>query len=160
MRTVFLLRHAKAVPGDAAGTRDFDRELSKRGAEEALRAGEAMNERNIRPQLILSSPAMRTRQTIELAIQSLELKAEPQFDERVYGASLSELLSVVATVDKAVKSLLLVGHNPGMEELLRYLTGEVRPLATAALARIDMENCSWNELTRRGGRLAWIIKNN
>ncbi len=161
MKTIFILRHAKAVPGDAA-TRDFDRELSKRGTEDALRVGEIIKKRNVEPQLILSSPSMRTKQTIELAIQSSKLQVEPQFNEQIYDASLNVLLNVIASIDEGVNRMLLVGHNPGMEELLRFLTGEVRPMATAAFARIDVENLSWNELPthRSSGQLAWLIKSN
>ncbi len=159
MKTIFLLRHAKAVPGDAA-TRDFDRALSRRGTEDALRVGEIIKKRNIEPQLVLCSPAMRTKQTIELAIQSSKLKVEAQFNEQIYDASLNDLLNVIELVDKEVNRLLLVGHNPGIEELLRFLTGEVRPVPTAAFARIDVENGLWSEVRtlRSSGQLAWIIK--
>lgn len=161
MKTIFLLRHAKAVLGDVA-TRDFDRALSKRGTKDALRIGEIMKKQNIEPQMVLTSPAMRTKQTIELALQSSKLEVEPKFNEQIYDASLTDLLNVIALIDEEVNSLLLVGHNPGMEELLRFLTGEVCPLATAAFARIDMENRLWNEVPTHhiSGQLVWSIKPN
>ncbi len=104
MKTIFLLRHAKAAPGDTAA-KDSDRELNKRGTEEAKRAGELMSERAVQPQLILSSPVKRTRQTIELAIQSSALEIKPQYDERIYEATTGELLNVLASVDESVNEV-------------------------------------------------------
>ncbi len=157
MKTIFLLRHAKAAPGNAA-TKDFDRELDARGVKEAARAGELMRRQDVHPKLILSSPAKRTQQTIELAIQDSVLEFEPQYDGRIYEASTSELLNVLASVDENTHEVLVVGHNPGMEELLRYLTNESRSIGTAALARIEIANDSWKQLTQGGGQLAWLVK--
>ncbi len=157
MKTIFLLRHAKAAPGNA-WTKDFDRELDARGVKEAARAGELMRRQDVHPKLILSSPAKRTQQTIELAIQSSMLEIKAQYDRRIYEASAGELLNVLTSTDENINEVLIVGHNPGIEELLRYLTNESRPMGTAALARVEIANDSWEQLTPGGGQLAWLIK--
>ncbi len=111
MKTIFLLRHAKSAPGNA-WTKDFDRELDARGVKEAARAGELMRRQDVHPKLILSSPAKRTQQTIELAIQSSMLEIKAQYDRRIYEASAGELLNVLTSTDENINEELIVGHNP------------------------------------------------
>jgi len=85
------------------------------------------------------------------------LGAEPQFDQRIYDASLSTLVQVVAEIEDEKQSAMLVGHNPGMEEMLALLTRETRHMPTAALARITLDCASWKEVGRGTGKLDWFV---
>lgn len=157
MKTIFLLRHAAAVNAGERAKRDFDRELNGRGREEAARIGKFMAERSIAPQLILCSPSRRTRETIELAMQQAGSQSEMIFDERIYEASINDLLKILASIDDHVNEVLLVGHNPGIEELLVYLTNEIRPTPPATFAKMSCEIQSWSEIEVNGAHLEWLV---
>ena len=83
--------------------------------------------------------------------------SELRFDERIYGAPLERLLEIVTQLDKKARSALVVGHNPGLEELLRALTGRVETMPTAALAKITFKTSDWSN-TVEGGALEWVVK--
>jgi phosphohistidine phosphatase len=157
MKTLHLLRHAKSSwkNPDLA---DFDRPLNGRGREAAPLVGQLILKKKIRPDLILSSPAERARQTAALIIESAELAAELRFDERIYDADATRLLDVVSQIDEPFGVALLVGHNPGMEDLLETLTGEKQGMPTAALARIILDVEKWSKVRERVGRLEWLVR--
>lgn len=157
MKTIHLLRHAKSSWKDP-GQADFERPLNGRGREAAPLVGQFMLKQKIRPDLVLSSPAERARQTAALVIQSAKLDAELRFDERIYEASAAQLLEVVSQIDETVGVALLVGHNPGMEDLLRTLTGEHQTMPTAALARINLDVEKWSKVREDTGRLEWLVR--
>ena len=157
MKTIHLLRHAKSSWKDPGQT-DFERPLNGRGRDAAPLVGQFISKKKIRPDLILCSPAERARQTAALVIQSAKLNAELRFDERIYEASAAQLLEVVSQIDETVGFALLVGHNPGMEDLLRTLTGESQTMPTAALARIVLDVEKWSKVREGTGRLEWLVR--
>lgn len=157
MKTLFLLRHAKSSWQDASQP-DFERPLNERGKQAAPLIGKFMREHKLRPALILCSPAERARQTIALVREAAALNVELRYDERIYAASLARLLEVVSQVDESAESVLLVGHNPGMEELLASLTGEVRQMPTATLAHINLNVERWADAERQSGELVRLTK--
>src|ERR1043166_6098317 len=118
MKTLILLRHAKSSWKDDS-LADIDRPLKDRGISDADLIGEWIRQQKIVPDLVLSSPAKRARQTAELVLKSARLKVEPRFEERIYEASTRQLFQVLSHVEDAVTSLILIGHNPGFEDLLR-----------------------------------------
>ena len=146
MSEFLLLRHAKSdwsVRSD-----DFHRPLKKRGIKAAQRIGRWLKTHDLYPELIISSPAARALTTAEIV---LEVLAEPQLvvttEPRLYEADLSTLLGLVTELNCLQQSCLVVGHNPGMEQLLHYLSrdelsvpadGKLMP--TASLALIDLPN--------------------
>jgi phosphohistidine phosphatase len=156
MRTLYLLRHAKSSWKDASLS-DFERPLKGRGREAAEQMGLFLASKKAVVAALIVSPAMRTRQTIEIVLQHAPLGVEPQFDQRVYEASLPTLLQVVAEIEDEKQSAMLVGHNPGMEEMLAFLTHETRHMPTAALARISLDCASWKEVGRGTGKLEWFV---
>lgn len=111
----------------------------------------------IHPDLILSSCASRARETIEIIARAARLRSELRFDERIYEASVSRLVEVVTQIEKSVRSALIVGHNPGLEELLSALTAQTETLPTAALARITFKTSNWNNIVK-GGALEWVVR--
>ena len=159
MRRLVILRHAKAVPHGAAP--DFDRALAGRGIEDAAAVGRYLAEEQILPDLALVSPALRTRQTWEGAAPALGGVAV-QFEDAIYDASATTLLHLVRKVAPSVRTLVVVGHNPGMAQLARDLVGHGDRYAfarlktkfpTAALAVLDFAVDDWSELNHGGGRL-------
>jgi phosphohistidine phosphatase len=156
MRTLYLLRHAKSSWDDES-LRDFDRPLNDRGKKAAEKIGRFVAKEKLKPELILNSPALRARQTTEIVLRTSALSVEVRFDERIYEASLSTLLAVLADIPRERKSVLLVGHNPGMEELLHFLTGEAKSMPTAALAKINFEASNGEGLKRNEARLEWLV---
>ncbi len=128
-----MLRHAKSSWDDPA-MHDFDRPLNARGIRAAKFMGEFMGTHELVPDLVLSSPSKRTRMTVELLAETLRNEAPIIFDDRVYEASLGDLVAVIDDNENSSDAMLIVCHNPGIELLIRHLTGSIEPMPTAALA--------------------------
>jgi phosphohistidine phosphatase len=156
MKTLYVLRHAKSSWGEPS-LADFDRPLNGRGMRAVPAVAGVMRERGIHPGLVVSSPALRARQTAELLAAELGLDAPVQFDARVYEAHTLDLLKVISDADEPAGELLLVGHNPGLEGLVERLTGERVGLPTAALARVELTVERWSEVAEGSGRLEWLV---
>lgn len=157
MRTLLLLRHAKSSRKDN-GVRDFDRPLNQRGLKAAPSIGRLIRKRKLQPDLVLSSPAERARQTTQLLFEAAGLKTEVRYDERIYEATGARLFEIVGQIEEDANVAMLVGHNPGLEELLEALTGEAHNLPTAALACIELNIEKWNKVRAGGGQLEWLVK--
>lgn len=156
MKTLLLLRHAKSNWDDPS-LRDFDRPLAARGKRDAPRIGKALRKRGPLPNLILSSPAARAKATIEAVMKAAKLDGEPQFGEAIYGASSSELMKLIRRLADGSFCALLVGHNPGFEDLLERLTGSDERMPTAALACIEFQIDHWEDVEDGKGQLAWLL---
>lgn len=155
MRTLYLLRHAKSSWNDAS-LRDFDRPLKERGREAAKRIGKRLAAEKLSVPLVICSPAVRTRETAELVLKKSVLRFEERYDERIYEASLRDLLLVVTEIPHEKQVVILLGHNPGFEDLLAFLTGEGRRMPTCALAKIKFD-VSWKDIKAGDGSLVWFI---
>ena len=151
------MRHAKSSWDNPAWS-DFERPLNDRGLKAAPLVGDVMKKNNFKPSLILSSPAQRAAQTATLVKESANLKCEIRFDERIYEASPAQLLEIVGEQDDEIESVMLVGHNPGFEGLVRVLTGKLEAMPTAALAVIDLTTDRWIDLTSSPGNLRMLIR--
>jgi phosphohistidine phosphatase len=156
VKTLLLLRHAKSDWGDSS-LRDFDRPLADRGKRDAPRMGRALKDRGPVPDLIVSSPAARAKATAEAAIKSGGFSASLQFDEGIYGASTSELMRIVRHLPDESSSVLMVGHNPGFEELVYRLSGAHERMTTAALAAIEFPVERWEDVEDGQGKLLWFL---
>ena len=156
-KTLLLLRHAKSSWKDET-LPDFERPLNTRGRRAAEIIGRYLRTQKVLPDLIVSSPAFRARETIEIVIKASRVRSELRYDERIYEASPRRLLEVINEIEDERKTVLLVGHNPGMEQLLELLTGEVQVMPTAALASIAVRTTAWNALSDGQATLEWLIK--
>ena len=114
MKRLFLLRHAKTVPANP-GIEDHDRELLERGRNDAPAIGVYMAGKTYLPDLILSSTARRTVETVELLSEKLPRAQHIEYTDRLYLAGQKEMLAVIRSVAASVSNLLVVGHNPGIE---------------------------------------------
>lgn len=157
MKTLYLLRHAKSSWKNA-DLQDFDRPLNGRGRETAPLVGGFIRKKKLRVDLIISSPAVRARQTAALVKDSAGLAADLLFDERIYEADVGALVEVVTQAAESADALLLVGHNPGLEELLMFLTGEGHGMPTAALAALALDVEKWAKVREQTGRLEWLMR--
>lgn len=157
MKILFLLRHAKSS-WDNASLADFDRPLNERGKNTAPFMGEVMTRREYAPAVVVSSPANRAASTAKLVTESAGLNSDIRYDDRVYEASPNSLRQVVSELDDAFESAMVVGHNPGMEGFIRYLTGEIEAMPTAALAVVELNIDSWSEINGDTGKLAEVIR--
>lgn len=159
-----LLRHAKSDWDSAAGG-DFARPLAKRGRVTAKRMGAWMRQHDIAPDYLISSPAVRARETVSRLCDALRIDAaQVRYEDRLYLADVDALLSILRGCPQEAESVMLVGHNPGLEDLLTYLCGEDVPsaaagklLPTAALARITLPD-DWRSLQRNSGRIIAVTR--
>ncbi len=156
MKTLFILRHAKSS-WENTDLSDFERPLNGRGLEAAPLMGGVMKKTQFQPEIILSSPARRAVQTAEIIRETAQIESKIKFDERIYEASPARLLEVISEQADKTESVMLVGHNPGLEGLVKFLTGKVQPMPTAALAVIDLEINKWSEINSSVGNLRTLI---
>jgi phosphohistidine phosphatase len=145
MKTLLILRHAKSSWKDDT-LPDHDRPLNKRGKADAPRMGKLLRDEDLVPDLILSSDALRARATAELAAEESHYEGEITFLRDLYAAEPEAYLDALAQMGGEAARVMLVGHNPGLEELLQELTGEYQPLPTAALAQVSLPLSHWSEL--------------
>jgi phosphohistidine phosphatase len=156
MKTLYVLRHAKSSWANPDSS-DFDRQLNERGLKDAPQMGAAIYENQFQPEIVLSSPAKRAKQTAILIKETAQIAGNIEFDERIYEASPFRLLQIISETSEKTESIMLVGHNPGLEGLIKILTGEPQSMPTAALAVIDLDAENWDEITSASGKLRAVI---
>ena len=157
MKKLFLLRHAKSSweNNDLA---DFDRPLNARGLTAAPQIGEIIYKNHFQIDAIISSPAKRTKQTAILIMKIAEISGSIQYDDRIYEASPRQLLEVLSAIPDECESVMLVGHNPGIEGLIKLLTYEIQVMPTASLAEIELEIEKWSETAAGCANLSRVIR--
>ena len=156
MRTLYLLRHAKSSWKDDS-LADFDRPLKGRGRDAAEQMGKRLASEKLNDAILVCSPAARTRETAEIVLKHSRLRMDQRFDERIYEASLRDLLQVVSEIPDEKQTAMMIGHNPGFEELLAFLTGEARHMPTCALAKIKLDVASWKNVRAGEGSLELFV---
>ena len=149
-KELILMRHGKSDWSKRLS--DFQRPIKKRGFKESARIGRWLGEQNLVPDLIISSPAMRARETAETVAENMDYDSENIFwNDPVYMADVNDLLDTIAITSEECQRLMLVGHNPGMEDLLFYLNEDVevpedgKIMPTSTIALLETES-TWNEL--------------
>jgi phosphohistidine phosphatase len=159
VRTIILLRHGKSSWSDPT-LADLDRPLAPRGERATRRIAKYVRQKKIRPAIVLCSPSLRTRQTLEAIAPSLDKGSSVEFVQELYGASEDELLRRLQALPESVDSAMLIGHNPGLQELALSLASRGTDLKrleekfpTGALATLLVESRSWVDLRPGGGEL-------
>ena len=145
MKSLLLLRHAKSSWADP-GMPDFDRPLSDRGKRDAPHVGQILLQRGLQPDLILSSSAKRARKTAQKVLDASGLDVELRLVEEFYLARPDAYVAMLRTLSDDTQRVLVVGHNPGLEDLLELLTGRHLHMPTAALAHLRLPIDSWSDL--------------
>lgn len=152
-RELLIFRHGKSDWTTDAPT-DFDRPLATRGRKAVRRMGHWLKDQNLIPDYVVSSPAKRARQTAKRVIRFAELPGDSiHWDDRIYDADIEALLAVLAECPKNARRAMLIGHNPGLEDLVHHLTGGAAGepprngpfMPTAAVAHLRTRNM-WQNL--------------
>lgn len=164
MKTLFVMRHAKAERDSDTG-RDFDRPLAKRGWRDAEAVGREMHVRGLQLEMALASPARRAAETATAFAQGYG-KLEQQYEPAIYNAPAERLMEIVRNADDRAARLLIVGHNPGFQDLIVRLAGDgpsehvdqiVDGFPTAGLAAVELPAERWCETSERSGRIVELI---
>ena len=145
MKTLVLVRHAKSAWDDPT-LADHDRPLNDRGRRDAPEMGRRLRERGTSPDAILSSTAVRARTTAEVIAAALGAESAVVLDERLYGSSPETILGVVAELDDALSTAMVVAHDPGLSHLAFRLSGEIEHMPTCAVAEFRFAAASWADL--------------
>lgn len=165
VKTLYFLRHAKAVSAEGAAD-DHERQLTERGERDAVRMGEYMKRQNILPALTLCSTSLRTRQTLHLLETALGTPLNARMSGKLYLASPKEMLEEIAQQDSAASSLMVLAHNPSLQQLAmdlcvdgdEHLLDEMtRRFPTAALAEIAYPAEEWKDIRGRAGMLKRFV---
>lgn len=164
-RELYILRHAKS-DWESGVASDFERPLAKRGEKDAPAMGKWMRKQHLQTDYIISSPAERAKQTIHAVAKELDIaRKNIHFNENIYLASVDTLLKELGHCPAHAKNVLLVGHNPGLDDLLQYLVPEQslsltesgKLMTTAALARLSMPK-DWTGLKRHCAALISLTR--
>jgi phosphohistidine phosphatase len=158
---LLLMRHAKSS-WDEAGLKDFDRPLSKRGRRDAPKMGSFLKNSGYRPDLIISSPAKRAMETTKLVAKSAGVEENTiEWNDDFYFSSVNSYIDSVNRADSAIEILMLVGHNPLMEDLMDlFITGHDSGsfiFPTAAIACIEVQSRSWENVKLGSNALKWFV---
>lgn len=169
MKTVLILRHAKSDWGEPDRP-DFDRPLAKRGLEDAPLMGEVLAHFDCVPDKILSSPARRAQQTAELVAKACGYRKTIQWEDAFYEGSSEDLLAILPRLPETVERILLIGHNPMLEETVALLSaphasaaedgwseGWAIKIPTAGLVCLNFGIMTWSELQPGEGVLQWFV---
>jgi phosphohistidine phosphatase len=161
VKRLFLLRHAKSS-WDEPGLADHERPLAKRGRRASKTIARHLKDEGIHPELVLCSSSARTRETLERI--GLGEGVEVQIEDDVYAASAGELLAALNRVPDEIGSAMLIGHNPGLQDLALQLAGDGADIPrvrqkypTAALATLDFDR-RWSELAPGACKLVGFVK--
>ncbi len=144
MKTLTIVRHAKSSWNEP-GLSDRERPLNKRGQRDAPRMGKRIADAGIRPSLIVSSPATRAWTTAQIIAEELSYPVEfLQRENSLYLASLNDILDVIVAQDDGFKSLMVVGHNPGLTNMVNFLSpGITGNLPTAGVVSVTIDQDDW-----------------
>jgi|SRR5271157_508354 len=145
MKTVLLMRHAKSSWKDHTMP-DMERPLSKRGKKDAPRMGSLLKDKELVPQEIISSPAVRAKMTAESVAEKSGFKGKIEYQDNFYLAEPPVYAETLRGLPDEVERVMLIGHNPGLEALVQILSGQIESLPTAAIAYMVIPVKHWSEL--------------
>lgn len=155
MKSLFAMRHAKSDWSREAD--DFDRPLNKRGRGDLPRAARLLRAADGLPDLVISSPAQRARETATGVVEALGSHLDILYQDSLYLAGADAISQALHSAGKDVGSVLLIGHNPGLEEWIGQLCGARVRMPTAAVAHLLLDSGDWSEVGDRCGQLQWLV---
>ncbi len=153
MKTLYIIRHAKSSWNKIED--DFDRPLNSRGESNAPMIGHVLFNKNIKPDLIVSSPANRAKTTALLISKEIGYDEDNIiFNETIYESSTQNLLNIINSIDDNVNSLVIVGHNPALTDLINVLLGSgiLDNLPTMGVFAIEFDLSSWRDVNYNSGK--------
>lgn len=151
MKKLYLIRHAKSDWSNST-LDDFDRPLNKRGKKNAPFMGRILRKKKISPDLIISSPAYRARETTKKIAKKVRYLNDIIYNENIYEASLKTILEIVNYIDDEYDNVFLVGHNPALNMLAFYLIEFNNNLPTSGIIEIEFDCDSWREVKKSNAK--------
>lgn len=146
MKTLLLMRHAKSSWKDT-NLKDHERPLNKRGRYDAPLMGQVLVDRELLPQKILCSSAVRARETAEALQKAVDHPFEIEYLDRLYLAEADEYFNVLREQPDNLERVMVIGHNPGLETLLQLLSGQIEALPTAVIAYLVLPITQWSQIS-------------
>jgi phosphohistidine phosphatase len=146
MKTILLMRHAKSSWDDKVED-DRDRPISKRGKKNAQNIAEFLKDKELIPDLILASSAVRTRQTAEVVIEEMKYRNDICYLNKLYMGEVEIYTRQIQNLADDIHMVLVIGHNPSLDSLLQMITGKVESLPTAAVAYLTVPIDSWRDFS-------------
>jgi phosphohistidine phosphatase len=150
------MRHAKAEKLKNYEAGDIERNLEKSGIKDAAIMGKFLKEKNFIPDLIICSPSTRTRQTLEIALEKINHNIKIAFDEKIYENDDVKILKLISGTENKTNTLMIIGHNPAIEEIASNLTGNKFPIdkfSTSGIAVIEFQIDEWIKILDVKGKL-------
>ncbi|PWE21676.1 phosphohistidine phosphatase [Aliarcobacter skirrowii] len=156
MRELILIRHAKSNWSNPL-LDDFERPLNKRGEKNAPFMAKILKKEIQKPDLIISSPSFRTKLTLEYFLKEFEYKGEVIFEKSIYEAPFENLLKAIKNIDDKYKTIFLIGHNPGLNDLANFLLGSFEDnIPTSGVLKIDFDTNSWENISKDNSKLIFF----
>jgi phosphohistidine phosphatase len=157
MKTLILIRHAKSSWKEN-NLSDFQRPLNKRGKRDAPIIGKVLLKMGLKPDMVISSPAVRASDTAEIICTELGIeKSKIHFDEDIYEAATDDLLEIIQSVEEDVNTLLIFGHNPGLTNLSNFLTDQyIDNIPTTGVVGLSYVSGKWTELNRKDCKIIFF----
>ncbi len=161
MKRIYLLRHAKSSWSED-GQADFERALAPRGLHAARQMLDHLSDRAVRPSVVLCSTARRARETLDLIMPGLTGKPGVRYEDGLYHAAATDIIARIRRLPEKTPSVMIVGHNPGLQETVLKLAGAGAPkrlhqiaekFPTLALAELSIDIEHWRDLSPGGARL-------
>jgi phosphohistidine phosphatase len=149
VKTLFLVRHAKSSRNDPS-LPDRDRPLDDRGKQDGPKMGKRLAKRDVKPDLLLSSPALRALTTAQLIAEEIGYKLkEIVVDDRLYASDADDLLAVIRALDRNLNRVMVFGHDPEFTDLAHRLSSEIIEMPTCAIAEFHFDTKAWSDVGER-----------
>ncbi len=157
VKRLYILRHAKSDWSDSK-LDDFERGLKKRGKNDIKLISLWLKKHNVKPDLVISSPAKRAKKTLEILRDILNIKKDNiRFDKNIYEANVKYLIDMLAKLDNKYKEVFLIGHNPSLNDLAEFFSDTIiTNIPTSGVIAIEFNVKSWNEIKRKKGNIVFF----
>lgn len=152
MKKLYIVRHAQKEE-QVEGQDDYDRALSPKGLEDAQIMAQRLASKKIRPDLIVSSPALRTKQTAEIFAKELMYSKNVMYNEVLYMAYVNELIETITYTFDTVDTMILVSHNPSLTALAVSLVGFKDKIVPGGIVEVEFDCNSWIDISRENAKL-------
>jgi phosphohistidine phosphatase len=146
MKTLLLMRHGKSSWKDDSLS-EHERPLKKRGRRDTKRIAQEIEKNDLYPHIILSSSAARAKETAEILMDTLGFENRIIFSDQLYMAEPEDFIDVLSQLDDNNDTVLVIGHNPGMEAFIQIISGEIETLPTAGLGQLVLVLDSWQDIS-------------
>jgi len=156
MKKLYIVRHTNKA-NEKPGQDDYDRELSQKGIEEAKKIAQKFVDKNVTTDLIVSSPAHRTKQTAEIFAEVLNYDKSIMYNEVLYMAFVNELLETISYTFDTVENMILIGHNPSLTALAITLVDFKEKFEIGGIMEIEFDCNSWIDISKENAKLVSYI---